>query len=159
MNRVIVRVLLLAVLVGFAALPALGEEESGEEGVHKKNHFSVIIGGTSVPRDDETVFTLGVDFERELTRRIGVGFVVEHAFGELDATSLFAVTDIHLGRGFVLQAGPGVEFLDDEAFAVGRLGLFYEFEVGEILLAPSLSYDISEIEDSIVFGLSAGIKF
>ena len=146
----------------YAKSPAYAEIKREHE-THKKNHISIITGATHVPEEDLTAFTIGLDFERELTENIGVGFVVERALGELEATSIFAVTDIHLGQGFVIQAGPGLEFVNSETLAVGRIGLFYEIDIesqfGDIILAPSFSYDISEAEDSLVFGLAFGTKF
>ena len=112
-----------------------------------------------MPDSDYTAFTLGVDLEHEITHHFGIGLVVEHAFEEVDATSLFGVVDIHLGHGFVVQAGPGVEWIDGESYAAGRVGVFYEIDLEEIILAPSISYDISEAEDSIVFGVAIGAKF
>jgi hypothetical protein len=55
--------------------------------------------------------------------------------------------------------GPGVEFIDGDALAVGRVGAYVEFEFGEFTLAPSLFYDVSEREDSLVYGLIAGRRF
>ena len=126
---------------------------------HRKNHAAVFIGGTHVPEADHTGFTLGIDLEHEITKRFGVGLVVEHAFQAVDATSVFGVVDIHLGHGFLIQVGPGVEWVDGEAFAAGRFGLFYEIHVGDFIVSPSISYDISGAEDSIVFGTGFGTKF
>lgn len=150
----------LLMLAGIASVFSVGASASADAGEpEKKNHASVLIGGTHIPDADHTAFTLGIDLEHEITHRFGVGLVVEYAFDPIDATSLFGVVDIHLGHGFVLQAGPGVEWVEHETYAVGRIGVFYEIEVGEFILAPSISYDISEAEDSIVFGTAIGTKF
>lgn len=141
-----------------SATSANAEAEHGSHG--KKNHASIFIGGTNVPEEDHSAFTIGIDLEHELTHRFGVGLVAEHAFDPIDATSLFAVLDIHLGGGFVLQTGPGLEWVDDETYAAGRVGLFYELEIqDDLIVAPTVSYDISEGEDSIVFGVAIGTKF
>ena len=156
-NKFVTSCLGLGLAFFFSATPVHAEDGHERQ---KKNHASVFLGGTNIPDADHTAFTLGIDLEHELTHRFGVGLVFEHAFDPIDATSLYAVLDIHLGNGFVLQTGPGVEWVDDETYATGRVGLFYEFEVQEgLILAPSVSYDISEAEDSIVFGVSVGTKF
>ena len=148
------------VLAGFiGALSFAASAAAESEGHNKKNHASVLIGGTYVPDADHTAFTLGLDLEHEITHRFGVGLVVEYAFEPIDATSLFAVVDVHLARGVVLQMGPGVEWVEHETYAVGRIGLFYEVEIGEFVVAPSVSYGISEGEDSLVFGAAIGTKF
>ena len=158
-------VLIIALFSFLISIPvsATDGETEGDNKPHKRNHISIITGVTHVPNEDETALTIGIDYERELTDNIGVGFVVEHALGELDATSIFAVMDIHIGKGFVIQAGPGLEFIDDETLNVGRVGLFYEIDLessfGDLIVAPSFSYDISEEEDSLVFGLAFGTKF
>ncbi len=123
------------------------------------HHVSFLVGGTRVRAEEETGFTIGGDYEYRITRRLGVGGVVEHAFGEVDATTLLAVADIHLWRGLAAQVGPGVEFLDDRAEPVGRIGALYEIELGgRFTVSPQLHYDITD-EDSIVFGLAFGRSF
>ena len=150
----------VAAIMAMLSSPALANssEKHGSE-KHRKNHAAVFIGGTHVPEADHTGFTLGIDLEHEITKRFGVGLVVEHAFQAVDATSVFGVVDIHLGHGFLVQVGPGVEWVDGEAFAAGRFGLFYEIHVGDFIVSPSISYDISGAEDSIVFGTGFGTKF
>lgn len=146
--------LLLAAL--FAA-PAAAQEAAPEG---KPHHLSVVIGGTHIPHEDETAFTLGVDYEYRLSKAVGLGFVAEHAFGEIDSTTLLAVADFHLTEGLAIQTGPGVEFVDDETFFVARLGILYEFEIGEAFtLAPQVHYDLSSGEDAIVFGIAIGRLF
>lgn len=141
---------------GFAAPAAASEREGAHE---KPNHLSLILGGTHLFGEEYTAFTVGLDYERELREHLGVGVVVEHAVEEIDATSVYGVVDIHLAHGFVIQTGPGVEWIDDHTLAVGRFGVFYEAEAGGLIIAPSVSYDVSEAEDSLVFGLAIGTKF
>lgn len=124
-----------------------------------KNHLSFLTGTSYVAAHDAAALTLGVDFEREVSHKLGIGVVAEHALGELDATSVFAVADVHLGRDIVFQLGPGVEFIDDRTLAVGRLGLFQELHFGEMVVAPSLSYDFTKAEDTLVFALAIGSRF
>ncbi len=126
----------------------------------RPHHLSVIVGGTYVDAADVTEFTLGIDYEYRLTELLGLGFVAEHAFGEIDATTLLAVADIHLFKGFALQVGPGVEITPDEEFAIGRFGMLYEFEIGHhFTLSPQLHFDLSSGEDAVVFGLAFGRTF
>jgi hypothetical protein len=147
----------------FAASAAAAQEPATQEpATHesKPHHLSAVIGGTIVAEADETAFTLGLDYEYRLNRTLGLGFVAEHAFGAIDSTTLLAVADLHITEGLAIQTGPGVEFVDDETFFVTRLGLVYEFELGEAFtLSPQLHYDFSSGEDGIVFGIAIGRAF
>ncbi|MEL7128786.1 MAG: hypothetical protein AAGK23_04505 [Pseudomonadota bacterium] len=123
------------------------------------HHLSLVLAGTSVPAENATAFTLGADYEYRLTRRVGLGAVVEHAFGDIDATTALAVADIHLWRGLATQIGPGVEIIDGDVFAAGRIGMLYEIELENgITLSPQVHYDIAK-ESSIVFGIAIGRAF
>ena len=130
----------------------------------KRHHLSILTAGTNVPSEDYTAFTVGIDYEYRINRRLGVGFVAEQAFSKIDATSLLAVADIHLWRGLTLQIGPGVEFVDkgekNETFALARIGALYELELGEgYTISPQFHYDISSGADAIVFGVAFGRAF
>ena len=125
------------------------------------HHFSIVTVGTHIVEggEDDTAFTIGGDYEYRVSRLLGLGVVVEHAFGEIDATTLLAVADIHVWRGFAFQVGPGVEFADSESHAVGRIGALYEFKLeGDYTIAPQVHYDISK-EDALVFGFAFGKAF
>ncbi len=127
---------------------------------NKRHHISTVIAGSYIDEADETVFTLGIDYEYRVSEFLGLGAVVEYAFGELDATTVLAVADLHLWRGLALQVGPGIEFVDDETFAIGRIGALYEHELpNEFTISPQLHYDISGGEDTIVFGIAIGRAF
>jgi hypothetical protein len=82
-------------------------EEHGEEHEHA-NELGVFVGGTS--ENDETHFTIGVEYERRLSRRLGIGVIAEHVDG-VDAWVFLAPLSFqpsgHLGLTF--YAGPGFE--------------------------------------------------
>jgi hypothetical protein len=144
-------------LAAMFAAPAAAQEAAPEG---KPHHLSVVIGGTHIPHEDETAFTLGLDYEYRLNPTLGLGFVAEHAFGPVNSTTLLAVADIHLTERLALQAGPGMEFVHGETFFVARLGALYEFEIGENLtLAPQIHYDYSSHDDAIVFAIGIGKAF
>lgn len=146
---------LLTVLVASTAYAQIEVEFNEEE----RHHLSIITGGSALTGESESAFTLGLDYEYRISRLIGVGIVAEQAFGDLDATTLLAVADIHVWRGFAFQVGPGVEFIDNESHFVARLGALYEFEFGEgYTVSPQVHYDFST-EDTIVFGLAFGVAF
>lgn len=130
--------------------------EYNEENPH---HFSVLTGGTNIIDEDLTAFTFGVDYEYRLNRLLGVGVVLEHAFGEIDATTILGVTDVHIWKGLVMQFGAGIEFIDEKEYFVGRIGTLYEFEFeGGFTFSPQVHYDISH-KNSLVFGTAIGLAF
>lgn len=149
--------ILLALTLWPTLASAQIDVEHEEETPH---HLSIIVGGSYIDEVDDTFFTLGLDYEYRLNTLIGVGAVVEQTFGEVEATTLLAVTDIHIWKGLAFQIGPGIEFVDDETFAVGRFGVLYEVEFGEgFTVSPQLHYDLSNGEDAVVFGLAIGRAF
>lgn len=130
---------------------------SESEGAH---HLSVISGATYVEEADETAYTLGIDYEYRASELLGIGFVAERAFGDVDATTLLAVADFHFTEGLAVQIGPGIEFAEGEEFAVGRAGVLYEFELGGgFTISPQAHYDLSELEDAFVFVIGFGRAF
>lgn len=134
-------------------------EHAGAEEAEGPHHLSLVVAGTHVD-DEDTALTLGIDYEYRVSKLLGLGFVAERAFGELDATTLLAVADIHLWGGLALQIGPGIEFADDEEVAVARFGAVYEFEFGEgFTFAPQMHLDISDDEEALVFGAAIGRAF
>jgi hypothetical protein len=153
----------LWVLFAMAASSSTPAEEPGHgahadrHGAHA-NHLSAFLGGTD--HDGHTEFTFGLDYERRIDQRLGVGFVAEHAGGEIDATTLLGVVDIHFGRGWAVQTGPGIEFIEahgeTEREFVCRLGLLYELQVDGFTVAPQAHYDWTPAENSVVFGIAIG---
>ncbi|MEM7701299.1 MAG: hypothetical protein AAF251_05120 [Pseudomonadota bacterium] len=155
-GKLALAVVTLFLLVLCSPASANGHDDESRE----PNHVSVLIGGTHVNDGDETAFTLGLDYEHRVTELLGLGFVIEHAFLEREATSILAVADIHVWRGFVIQVGPGVEFVGNEEYLLGRFGTLYELELGDhFTISPQIHYDFSEGEDAIVLGLAIGRNF
>lgn len=146
-------------LAALAIAPAAAAQAREEP--FRRHHVSVVLGGTTAPRENETGFTFGVDYEYRLRERFGLGGVVERAGGRLNATSLIALVDVHLSRQLVVQAGPGVTFEEGERFVVGRIGGYYEFELRKYTLSPTVSYDFAGggRPDEVVFGVQLGRQF
>lgn len=125
----------------------------------KRHHVSVVGAGSYVYEEDYTAATVGIDYEYRVSPLLGLGFVAERAFGRIDATTLLAVADIHIWRGLAIQTGPGIEIIDGEVYAAGRIGALYEFELEDHwTFSPQVHFDISE-ENAIVFGAAFGRAF
>ncbi len=161
---------LMTAIIGLALATLLMPAATAQSGGHhttstvhfnedERHHISVFAGGTDIAGESETAVTLGIDYEYRINRLLGLGFIAERAFGDIDSTTLFVVTDIHLWRGLVTQLGAGAEISHGETYFAARIGALYEFEVSDgFTFAPQLHYDFSE-EDSLVFGISIGRAF
>ena len=155
------------------------EGESAEEAFHK-NHLSLFTGGTTESSDGETStsFSLGLDYERRLSRLVGLGLGGEFVFGGDKRDALLGLLlNLHPAGGLVLAAGPGLEFAKErhaegeveaqqeesgtETHAGLRIGILYEFEVGHrYSIAPSFYTDFIEgKEPTFVWGLAFGVGF
>lgn len=122
-------------------------------------HISVIQADTIVNGKGDNA-TLGIDMEYRVNSLLGLGAVIEYAWGELDATTVLAVADIHLTEGWVMQIGPGVEYSHNEEIFVSRLGLIYEFEFNHYTFAPQVHWDYHDGEkNSVVAGFAVGFSF
>ncbi|MEC8785071.1 MAG: hypothetical protein VXX33_00870, partial [Pseudomonadota bacterium] len=105
-------------------------------------------------------FTLGIDYEYRVSDFLGVGFVAEYAFEDLDAYTYLLVADLHITNNFIAQIGPGVEFHGSHKMEVARLGFLYEFEVSGVTISPQLHYDYHRNHKSaVVAGLAIGMSF
>ena len=155
------------------------EGEGAEEEFHK-NHLSLFTGGTTESSGGETStsFSLGLDYERRLSRLVGLGIGGEYVFGADERETLLGLLlNLHAIGGLVLAAGPGLEFAK-EGHAEGdveaeqeesgtsthaglRVGIVYEFEVGQrYSIAPSIYTDfIDGKEPTFVWGLAFGVGF
>ncbi|WP_086933587.1 hypothetical protein [Agarilytica rhodophyticola] len=148
--------LLLLSFLSKHALAQVGVEFNEE----KPHHLSVLTGGSYIEEKDDTFSTVGIDYEYRVDKLLGLGSVVEQTFGDVEATTVLAVADIHVWYGLIFQVGPGVEFVDDETFAIGRAGVLYEVEFeNEFTISPQLHYDLSSSEDTVVFGIALGKVF
>ena len=81
-------------------------------------------------------------------------------FGEIDATTLLTVADVHFQNGLIIQVGPGFERKGDHDVFVGRVGTLYEFEVENYTVSPQLHWDYHDGEaNAIVAGIAFGFSF
>ncbi len=160
MRKQAVLSLFTLLLLANGPLHAEGEHEHGHEiGFHAPHHLSVLSADTHI-RGIGDYTTLGIDYEYRVSNLLGVGFVLEHAFGELDATTAIAVADIHLDSGLILQLGPGYEHVEGENVFVTRLGMLYEFEFDGFTLSPQLHWDYHDgHENALVAGIALGFSF
>jgi hypothetical protein len=185
LSRVTLGTVLVLLLVGWPvegqeARPAVVPQEEAES--ERLNELALVIAGSSDLEEDETFFTLGVEYERRITARVGIIAEVEYLF---DADRWIAAVPVVFrpARGVKLFAGPGFERADDdegdeevgeepidgraEGSATSflfRIGGGYTFELeGRYSISPTLSLDFVREEGTwaraLVFGVSVGIGF
>ena len=126
---------------------------------HSPNHLSVFLGNTEFSGHGYGE-TVGIYYEYRVSPLLGLGSVVEYAFGSLDALTVLAVADVHLTEQFIVQLGPGYEYTSEHEFFVTRLGALYEFRYKGYTLSPQFHLDYHEgLGSSKVVGLAIGLDF
>jgi hypothetical protein len=146
---------------------------------------ALVVAGTRERAEDETSPTIGAEYERRLTRRLGIVIELEHVNGP-DAWVFAAPFVFRPVAGWKLFAGPGLERRlrkdegaeggDGEHEAAGpdsgreglflwRLGTGYAWEISNrYVVGPSFYLDAirerpGDWTRAFVFAFSAGIVF
>jgi hypothetical protein len=186
--RAVARVALALLLVVSLAAPAGAqqhgqehqpEHEAGGHGEHEfhRHHFVVFLGitegevekeaeastrsgGEAVEVEDESAFTVGLEYEYRLNRRWGVGALVDFA-GKDTRTGVVAIPAVlHVGADWKMYAGPGFEKnKEHDAEFLVRVGVLYDFHVGRFTIAPAINVDFVDDEEILVYGLNIGRGF
>lgn len=171
----------LVLLVSTADLAAQSQWSPQEqEEVHDRPFFRIagLIGHTVVQTHNIDAHVLipswGLDIEYWFSPEWGVGvhndleieslIVVNNKEEQVERINPFVLTaDLlyHIRDGWVLVAGPGVELVGGERYALGRIGVEYELRVGNhIDISPTIFMDhrVDGIT-TYTFGLAIGKGF
>jgi hypothetical protein len=151
----------IAALITLVVLSPAGAAEQG----HHANSVSAFLGVTGKGRR-QRAGTIGLEYERRLGEHWAIAPAIEHAFGELN----FTVVTLSVGYRFdnwAVFAGPGIEWAEHEhgdrsateSEFLFRTGIMYEFEVGELIVAPQAIVDFVANEKVVVFGVTLGVGF
>ena len=97
--RVQIALGLVAALVFAPVVVAKGNAHHWETSPH---HLSALVG-TTYTKECGNAFTIGVDYEYRVSDFLGVGFVAEYAFEDLDAYTYLLVADLHITNNFIAQ--------------------------------------------------------
>ena len=106
-----------------------------------------------------------MEYERRLGETWFISPALEHAFGDLD----FSIVTLSIGyraNRWAIFAGPGIEWSEShhgdesgsESEFLIRTGVLYEFEVGELIVAPHAMVDFVGNEEMVVVGVTVGIS-
>lgn len=157
LSRAMAVATLFAVLIGRVASAQEGDDGHGHNEPHR-NFIAGFVGITGEERRDRAL-TLGLEYERRLSKRFGVGAGIEHALGDLDFTIVTFPFSYHAGS-WKWSAGPGVETSDHhENEFLFRMGVERSFELGDYELAPKFNIDFIHGDVVLVGGLVFGRGF
>ena len=158
---------LMAALVLLTLLEAA---PAAEDPMAQPNHLGLFAGFTSGGEQsgdgrESAAFTVGLDYERRLSPRWGIGVMGDWAFGDRRDYILAAPVFLHAGSAFRLHLAPGVERFRDGSpkdakseFLV-RTGVAYNLYFNTITLTPSLSVDFVHGEQLYVLGVAIGWSY
>jgi len=134
-----------------------GVEEWTEEGL---NTLSLFVGAARWKGDHG--FSLGLDYERRLSRRFGVGGLIEYTGQDFRAGIAVATCYWHAWRELKLMGSAGMEAEREDgshAFLL-RVGVEYGFSMGKgFEVAPAVFYDYTHDAEAVVYGLGFAKKF
>lgn len=127
------------------------------EGNTDKKHFLGLFVG--VLDGDETDSLLGIEYEYKFNAEWGAGLLYEYAkdgHGGDGITSKIAALYYHPVGAWRLGAGYGKETIGGSSHSVNitRLGVGYDFHIGEMGLAPSLNFDRINGQTIKVYGVA-----
>ncbi|CAD5272264.1 conserved exported hypothetical protein [Alteromonas sp. 38] len=149
----------IGLITTLAFAPSVAAKGKAHHWQTSPHHFSALVG-TTYTKECGNAFTVGIDYEYRVTDFLGLGFVAEYAFEDLDAYTYLLVADLHITTNFIAQIGPGVEFHGSHKMEVVRLGFLYEFEVSGVSVSPQLHYDYHRNHKSaVVAGIAIGMSF
>jgi hypothetical protein len=131
-----------------AETPVAGASAWVEQGFHAFAGFTAERGGDGV--------TLGGNYEYRLEDAVGLGGFGEVTLSNDTAVVLGGAGFFHVGDRWVFLAGPGVEIVGGHAGVIARVGGWYEFDMDDFTLAPTLFIDLGGGDPAIVVGVSFG---
>jgi hypothetical protein len=146
-------------------------QHSGREHETHRNNVGVFVGITAGGEEEgggkeDASGTIGIEYERKLSRWLGIGVVAEFVGGQRRDHVWVLPLTISPGRRakFVVGAGwersSGSEVFAGETEPLVRLGFMYEFDVlpGNHV-SPGLNVDFVDGETLVIVGATIGWGF
>ena len=112
---------------------------------------------TNEGRNDNGL-TLGIEYERRLSKSFGMGVLAEHSFGDLNFW-VYAVPFAYHTGPWKFYIAPGVEDGDHGRNSLIRLGGEYAFMAGAWEISPQLDVDFVDGDQVLVLGVAFGKGF
>lgn len=152
-----------------------------------RNELALVLASTHESEEDENLFTIGGEYERRFTSRVGLTAGFEH-LSEVDGWVFVFPLTVRIAGGLKALAGPGFEHLSRRPTLGGhevghsetseehpvesgadnlflfRIGAQYAFEIGErFSVAPGIALDFIDEEHgvakAVLYGVNLGIAF
>ena len=173
--RVLRTVILLATVATIGAAGASAESESAEDRGHHvhgdhamhPNHIAVFVGlthggGSEEGEEETSAATIGLEYERRLSRKVGIGVLAEYVDGDRRDHVGMALVSLRPGRRAKLILGAGLERHEGkgEYAFLGRVGFGYAFEpVPGNSVSPEINLDFVDGHTLVVVGATIGWGF
>jgi hypothetical protein len=138
--------------LGCAATP------EGPDASASDPNAATFIVGASFDRSGDGA-ALGANYEYRKRGMVGLGGYADVAFGRSTSTVLGGAGFFHPAERWTVFAGPGVEFVRDDAEFLVRIGGSYAFPMDELTLSPIGWLDLAEGDVALLLGLGFGIRF
>ena len=140
---------------------AVAENADGQEHHAIPGHHIEATLGVAYHEGQTGSFT-GLEYEYRFSRLVGVGAFVDTTFGGFDLAAYGAVANFHPVGHWKVISGLGIErkIGGERDKALFRVGLAYEFEVGQGVIAPMIAYDfLEDTKDVLYAGVGLGFAF
>ncbi len=158
MRNVLLSAVPLTLYAAYATTEDSSHHPDGSHGDYHRNLLAVFAGVTHHGRRNNEP-ALGIEYERRISEKFGVGAMVEHTFGD-DSFSVYAVPFAVHHREWKFYIAPGIEDGKHGSEGMIRLGAEYAFELGggwEV--SPQIDVDFVDGDHVWVFGLTFGKGF
>ena len=143
---------------GFACAEETAHHGESHAHAAHKNLLALFVGAATDARRDKGP-ALGIEYERRLSERFGIGVVIERTFGDLDSM-VYAVPFAYHSGAWKAYIAPGIEDREGhEAENLVRIGAEYGFEAGSWEIAPQVDLDFVEGSRVFVIGVTFGKGF
>ena len=153
----------LATALALLAASFASAEETAHDGeshghaVHQ-NVLALFVGLAADDRRDKGP-ALGLEYERRLSARFGIGVMVERTFGDLDSM-VYTVPFVYHSGTWKSYIAPGIEDREGhDTEKLVRIGTEYGFKAGAWEIAPQVNVDLVEGSQVLVIGVTFGKGF
>ena len=180
-NKYRIGIAAAAVILFFGAIGVADEPQHASSDPHgnghefHRHHVALFLGATSGILENghgedphahgesekrNTDFSIGVDYEYRILKKLGIGALVDYAPGDLRTTVFAAGAFIRPIGSLLVIAAPGFERHEQNRHALFRLGFGYEFDVADrFSLTPNFNIDFVNGRQVYVYGISLGTGF
>jgi hypothetical protein len=146
----------LSVLLSSAEVSAQEPVVPGVEPEYRQE-AALFLGATHA--DDETAFTIGLDYEFDASRWVGVGAILDMERGEVKETLFGPAMLVYPLESVTVTLAPLVSHQSDEDEFTFRVGVTYKVAFGRFFLGPQYNLDLTHDETAHDFGVNLGVSF